>query len=81
MIRITAKQDGFRRLGLVHAGTREYADDRFTPEQLAILQAEPMLVVEERRDAAASSEGNAAEKEKTPAEADPRVKAEKKTEK
>ena len=47
MIRITAKKDGFRRAGVAHAGTREYADGRFTPEELAALKAEPLLVVEE----------------------------------
>lgn len=47
MIRITAKKDGFRRAGISHAGTRDYPDGRFTPEELAALKAEPMLVVEE----------------------------------
>ena len=47
-ILITAKRDGFRRLGIAHSaqGTA-YPDDRFTPAQLAVLKAEPMLVVEE----------------------------------
>lgn len=47
MIRITAKKDGFRRAGMSHAGTRDYPDGRFTPEELAALKAEPMLAVEE----------------------------------
>lgn len=47
MIRITAKKDGFRRAGISHAGTRDYPDERFTPQELAMLKAEPMLVVEE----------------------------------
>lgn len=47
MIRITAKKDGFRRAGISHAGTRDYPDGRFTPQELAMLKAEPMLVVEE----------------------------------
>lgn len=47
MIRITAKKDGFRRAGISHAGTREYADGRFSLEELAALKAEPLLVVEE----------------------------------
>lgn len=47
MIIITAKKDGFRRCGLVHSAKPvEHQDDVFTPEQLAELQAEPMLVVE-----------------------------------
>lgn len=51
MIRITAKKDGFRRAGMAHAGTREYHDGAFTAEVLAVLRAEPMLVVEEISDA------------------------------
>ncbi len=47
MIRIKSKQAGFRRCGIAHAEkTVEYPDDKFTPEQLAILKAEPMLIVE-----------------------------------
>lgn len=44
MIRITAKKDGFRRAGISHAGTRDYPDGRFTPQELAMLKAEPILV-------------------------------------
>ncbi len=48
MIRITAKKDGFRRCGVAHQTTpTEYADDRFTKEELRLLSAEPMLVVEQ----------------------------------
>lgn len=46
MIRITAKKDGFRRAGMAHAGTCEYPDGRFTSDELALLQAEPLLVVD-----------------------------------
>lgn len=47
MIIITAKKDGFRRCGVPHsAKPAEHQDDAFTPEQLAELQADPMLVVE-----------------------------------
>ena len=47
LIRITAKRDGFRRMGLAHPGTpTDYPADRFTAEQLTQLQADPMLVVE-----------------------------------
>ncbi|MBT0664775.1 hypothetical protein KI809_10730 [Geobacter pelophilus] len=46
MLLITAKQDGFRRCGLSHPKeTTEYPDNKFTREELAILQSEPMLVV------------------------------------
>lgn len=47
MIRITAKQDGFRRSGMAHSKEpKEYPDDKFSKEQLAALKAEPMLIVE-----------------------------------
>ncbi len=47
MLIITAKKDGFRRCGLAHSAKPvEHQDDAFTPEQLAELQADPMLVVE-----------------------------------
>lgn len=43
---ITAKVNGFRRCGIAHSDTAtQYPDDHFTKEQLATLQAEPMLVV------------------------------------
>ena len=47
-ILITAKRDGFRRLGIAHSaqGTA-YPDDHFTAAQLSVLKAEPMLVVVE----------------------------------
>jgi hypothetical protein len=46
MIIIKAKRDGFRRCGVAHsAKATEYQDDAFTSEQLAVLQAEPMLHV------------------------------------
>ena len=47
MIRITAKKDGFRRCGVAHPkSATDHPDNRFTAEQLKILQAEPMLVVQ-----------------------------------
>lgn len=47
MIRIRSKVDGFRRCGVPHPSEwKEHKDDRFTPEQLKILEAEPMLQVE-----------------------------------
>lgn len=46
-IRIVSKKEGFWRCGVQHSTTPTiYPDDRFTPEQLAQLQAEPMLVVD-----------------------------------
>lgn len=48
MIRITAKQEGFRRCGVAHpAVATDYPADRFSAEELKILKAEPLLVVEE----------------------------------
>jgi len=47
MIRIRSKKEGFRRCGIAHGEKqKEYADERFTREQLATLKAEPMLMVE-----------------------------------
>lgn len=47
MIRITAKKEGFRRAGVAHPKVAtEYPDDRFSEEELEILQAEQQLVVE-----------------------------------
>lgn len=46
MIIIKAKRDGFRRCGVAHpAKPTKYQDDAFTAEQLAEMQAEPMLDV------------------------------------
>lgn len=46
MIRITSKRDGFYRCGIPHlAKATDYADDRFTEEELTILKAETMLSV------------------------------------
>lgn len=46
MIYITSKRDGFWRCGIAHSDTTTaYPDDRFTPDELARLEAEPMLIV------------------------------------
>lgn len=46
-IRITAKQDGFRRGGKAHSkNSIDWKDDAFTETQLEELQAEPLLTVE-----------------------------------
>ena len=45
-ILIASKRDGFRRAGVEHSSTPTlYADNHFTDEQLAALEAEPLLVV------------------------------------
>ena len=47
MIRITSQKEGFRRCGVAHSKKpTEYPDDRFTKEELAALDAEPLLFVE-----------------------------------
>ncbi len=47
MIIIRSKKAGFRRCGIAHPKEEtQYPDDRFSKEELAILQAEPMLTVE-----------------------------------
>lgn len=58
MLRIKSKKAGFRRCGAAHpAEVVEYSDDRFSKAEIAILKAEPMLIVEE-------SEGKPASKGK-----------------
>ncbi|ECZ2622549.1 hypothetical protein F7287_12305 [Salmonella enterica] len=60
MIFITSKREGFARCGVRFSETTTpYPDDRFTPEQLAELEAEPMLVVS--REIAGMTAGQAAE--------------------
>jgi hypothetical protein len=47
MIIISSKREGFRRCGMAHPKkATEHADDAFSKEALAILQAEPMLTVQ-----------------------------------
>ncbi len=49
VIEITARREGFRRCGVAHsATTKAWPVDAFTPEQLAVLKADPMLIVVER---------------------------------
>ncbi|HBE4653547.1 TPA: hypothetical protein OZ629_005281, partial [Escherichia coli] len=46
VIEITARREGFRRCGVAHsATTKAWPADAFTPEQLAVLKADPMLIV------------------------------------
>lgn len=60
MIFITSKREGFARCGVRFSeATTSYPDDRFTPEQLADLEAEPMLIVS--REGAGMTAGQAAE--------------------
>lgn len=47
MIKIKSKKDGFRRCGIAHPKEAvQYPDGRFSDADLAILKAEPMLIVE-----------------------------------
>lgn len=58
MIRITSKQEGFRRAGMKHTKEpKTYPDNQFTPEQLAALKAEPMLMVEEIKNTMPAGKG------------------------
>jgi hypothetical protein len=51
MIRIRSKTDGFMRCGVRHSSDWTLArDGQFTPEQIEILKAEPMLQVQEIED-------------------------------
>jgi len=44
---ITSRKDGFRRCGIAHASVPvEYSDGHFTADELAVLQAEPLLMVD-----------------------------------
>ena len=46
-ILITSKRAGFRRAGIEHPDTPTLYDDaKFTDEQLAALESEPMLIVQ-----------------------------------
>ena len=47
MIKIASKRHNFRRCGIAHPKDPvEHGDDRFSKKELAILKAEPMLIVE-----------------------------------
>lgn len=63
MIKITSKKEGvFFRCGIGHTKNPvEYPDARFTAEQLAVLNAEPMLIVEKIKAPAAGEEATDAE--------------------
>jgi hypothetical protein len=51
VLKITSKKDGFRRCGVEHPATPTlHKDDAFTDEQIKILKAEPMLIVDEVED-------------------------------
>ena len=47
IVRITCSKAGFRRCGIAHPDTPvDYPEDRFTPEEIERLKAEPRLTVE-----------------------------------
>lgn len=55
-IQITARRDGFRRLGIAHsASTVTYPDGHFSKDELAILKSDPNLIVIEVADVPESS--------------------------
>lgn len=46
-MKIISKVDGYRRCGVIHpARPVEYPDDAFSPEQVSIMKADPLLTVE-----------------------------------
>lgn len=54
MIRVKSKKEGFRRCGVAHSRQPvEYPNDHFSEDELKILRAESMLVVEDVGDAPA----------------------------
>ncbi|MBM3070369.1 HI1506-related protein [Lelliottia sp. RWM.1] len=55
-IQITARRDGFRRLGIAHsANTVTWPDDQFSESQLQILENDPNLIVVRSQDVPESS--------------------------
>ena len=57
VIEITARREGFRRCGVAHsATTKAWPADAFTPEQLAVLNADPMLIGVQRYKAAGQND-------------------------
>ena len=55
-IQITARRDGFRRLGIAHSATTvEYPNGHFSKDELAILKGDPNLIVIEVTDMPTSS--------------------------
>lgn len=67
---ITAKREGFRRCGVAHpAHAVKHPDGRWTAAELAVLKAEPMLVVEVTP--GPEAKGKAAAKPEAKPEAEP----------
>jgi len=46
LLRVTTSREGFRRAGRAWHGTTEVAKDELTGEEIALIEAEPMLTVE-----------------------------------
>lgn len=61
-IKIVSRKPGFRRAGIAHPPVAVYADDHFSPEQLAQLEAEPLLSVTRIDDGKADDKGKSAAK-------------------
>ena len=60
-IKIKSKEKDFRRCGIAHPTEFvEYSDDRFSKDELAILKAEPMLIVEVVKKGASTTAASAA---------------------
>lgn len=64
-VQITARRDGFRRLGIAHSEkTTTWPDDRFTANELDVLKNDPNLIVVVVSDAQASGQPDTAELDK-----------------
>lgn len=64
-VQITARRDGFRRLGIAHSEkTTTWPDSRFTANELDVLKNDPNLIVVVVSDAQASGQPDTAELDK-----------------
>lgn len=74
-LRISAKQDGFRRCGIAHpAEAVDHPAGTFTEKEIRVLKADPMLVVQDAPGKPAEPKKPAAKKpaaKKDPPKADP----------
>ena len=76
---IQSRKDGFRRCGVAHSAERtEYPDGHWSDADLAILKAEPQLMVVEVQAAAADPAADDDPETPAPAAADPAAKPAKK---
>ncbi len=58
VLRVSAKRDGYRRCGVEHNGTVDHPAGIFTAEQVDVLKADPLLVVQEVEEGTAPPAGD-----------------------